>query len=200
MITINPLLPDKVYHIYNHANGDENLFRAKENYRYFLTKYSEYIYPVADTYAYCLMPNHFHLMVRIRKEEELLAFVNLNLQGFKNLEGLVSQQFSNLFNSYTKSYNKMYERKGSLFIPRFKRKIVEDENYFTQLIAYIHLNPVRHGFCEQIDDWEFSSFHAYYENKSSKINRKYLQDWFGNRTALLEFHRTIKPNESLFEF
>lgn len=63
------LLPETVYHNYNHANGSEDLFRKDENYRYFLQKYSEYIYPIAETYAYCLMPNHFHLMVKVRSEE-----------------------------------------------------------------------------------------------------------------------------------
>lgn len=110
-----PLQPNMVYHIYNHANRNENLFRSKENYRYFLAKYAEYIYPIADTYAYCLMPNHFHLMVCIRSEKELLAYfrtknVNTPLQEFETLEEvkLVAQQFSHLFNGYTQAYNKMY--------------------------------------------------------------------------------------------
>ena len=66
------LEPERVFHIFTHANGSENLFREEGNYRYFLKKYAEHIYPVAETFAYCLMPNHLHLMVRIRKEEEIL--------------------------------------------------------------------------------------------------------------------------------
>jgi len=58
-----PLEVEKCYHIYNHAVGNENLFRCDENYRYFLKKYAEHISPIADTFAYCLMPNHFHLSV-----------------------------------------------------------------------------------------------------------------------------------------
>lgn len=157
---LEPLLPDKVYHIYNHANGNENLFRTKENYRYFLEKYAAYILPIAETYAYCLMPNHFHLMVRVRSEEVLLAFfkdklLRSSLQGFDQgeaLRQLVSAQFSHLFNAYSKAYNKLYGRMGSLFVPRFKRKLVDGDSYFAQLIAYIHLNPVRHGFCDHVLD------------------------------------------------
>jgi putative transposase len=74
------LLPDTVYHIYTHANGNENLFRCEGNYRYFLAKYAERIYAVVDTYAYCLMPNHLHLMVRVRGEEEIAT-----LSGFRTL-------------------------------------------------------------------------------------------------------------------
>jgi len=73
------LKPDFTYHIFNHANGFENVFREPENYRFFLEKYLKYIYPIAETYAYCLMPNHFHLVVRIRQRaviEELFRKKN----------------------------------------------------------------------------------------------------------------------------
>jgi len=59
------LEPGQMYHIWTHANGTENLFQTSDNYHYFLKKYAVYINPIADTFAYCLMPNHLHLMVRI---------------------------------------------------------------------------------------------------------------------------------------
>ncbi len=68
---MQPLIPNTSYHIFNHANGFENVFREKENYRFFLEKYQLHISPIAETYAYCLMPNHFHLVVRIRKREAI---------------------------------------------------------------------------------------------------------------------------------
>jgi len=52
--------PEIFFHIYNHAVGTENLFRNPENYRFFLRKYSQYTAPIWETYAYCLLPNHFH--------------------------------------------------------------------------------------------------------------------------------------------
>jgi len=77
-----PMEPGKMYHVYNHGNAQDNLFRCEENYIYFLKKYAQYIYPIVDTFAYCLMPNHFHTLVRVKTEEELCA---LNPQGFQNL-------------------------------------------------------------------------------------------------------------------
>lgn len=65
------LQPNRSYHIFNHANGFENIFTEDENYRFFLDKYNQYILPIAETYAYCLLPNHFHLVVRIRRREVL---------------------------------------------------------------------------------------------------------------------------------
>ena len=69
---MQPLLPNTSSHIFNHANGFEDVFRGKENYRFFLEKYRLYIYPIAETYAYCLMPNYFHLVVWIRKRESII--------------------------------------------------------------------------------------------------------------------------------
>ena len=63
---------DTYYHIYNHANGDDNLFREEKNYSFFLEKYHQHIDPIAETIAWCLMPNHFHLLVKIKTEQEVI--------------------------------------------------------------------------------------------------------------------------------
>jgi REP element-mobilizing transposase RayT len=62
---------EKVYHIYNRANGRENLFIEERNFHFFLDKYFHHISPIAKTFAFCLMPNHFHIMIRIKAEEEV---------------------------------------------------------------------------------------------------------------------------------
>jgi REP element-mobilizing transposase RayT len=145
--------PQKMYHIWTHANGEENLFRSDENYRYFLKKYDHHIHPFAETFAYCLMPNHFHLMVRIRGKKVVMEYLRLKLktsfndfQKYGGFSNVISQQFSNLLNGYTKAYNKKYDRKGSLFMPNFKRKIIDSDEYYTGMIVYIHNNPIHHNF------------------------------------------------------
>lgn len=187
------------YHIYNHANGSENLFRTAENYRFFLEKWGKYIAPVADTYAYCLMPNHFHALIRIKGEEKLkIAFRITDLTGFENLSGLISKQFSNLFNSYAKAYNKQYNRKGSLFNRPFKAKQITSDAYLTRVIFYIHHNPLHHGFTRHIADWPHSSYHTVVSDKLTRIKRKEVQDWFGGKQALEKFHnQAIKELENL---
>jgi len=160
---------------------------------YFLNKYHQYISPIADTFAYCLMPNHFHFLVKI-KDEEIISNLSdenpsLNPQGFKNLEGFISQQFSNFFNAYTKAFNKMYDRKGALFLHNFKRKEVSDENYFAKLIHYIHANPVHHGFTTQIEAWQFSSYLSYISEKKTKIKQEEALTWFGGLAAFKNAHK-----------
>jgi putative transposase len=188
----------KYYHIYTHANGFENLFRSKENYRYFLERYKAYIPAVADTLAYCLMPNHVHFLVVVKSIKEIRnAFAQsskvssqqqTNLGGLSLVEKRISLQFSRLFNSYTKSFNKMYQRRGSLFIPNFKRKEVCTESYLTNLVCYIHRNPLHHGFTPAISDWRWSSYQEVLNDATSIINKQAILTWFGTKDAYLQAH------------
>ena len=209
--------PTKTYHLYTHANGFENLFRSKENYRYFLRRYEYFISPIADTLAWCLMPNHIHFLIRVKNEREIIeAFpetdqtsegsqtseVLRNLpqtsEVFRNLGGLrrgltiekrIPKQFGNLFNSYTKAFNKMYDRKGSLFIPNFKRKEISNDRYFTTIIHYIHANPVHHGFLKTIDDWPWSSFHELLTGERTFLKGDEVIEWFGNKEEFIKYHQ-----------
>jgi len=67
------ILPGNYYHIYNHSNGNLNIFRTEENYRFFIERFVKYMSPYADTYAYCLMPSHFHFLIRVREFREILV-------------------------------------------------------------------------------------------------------------------------------
>src|SRR5699024_10289115 len=113
----------------------------------FLKRYANYIYPIAGTYAFCLMPNHFHFMVKIRSKEELEDFFtgkypDKDPQSFQNFADLLSNQFKNWLISYAKSFNKKYNRRGSLFLDNMNRKPVRNDAYYNRLIYYIHQNPV----------------------------------------------------------
>lgn len=150
------------------------------------------------------MPNHFHFLVKIKEEMQILdlpkTYLHLNPQGFKNLEGFISQQFSNLFNAYTKAYNKMFDRKGALFLHNFKRKEVIEEAYFTKLIHYIHANPVHHGFTNKIEDWPYSSFLSYISEKETKVKRQIALDWFGGVDTFKQAHQEPIDRKFKVEF
>jgi len=137
------------YHLYNRGINSCNIFNEDDNYRYFLSLYEKYIDPIAETYAWVLMPNHFHFLVRVKEEEKISSSVastpvrvqNPDGRGIQKI-GIPSQQFSKLFNSYAQAFNKRFERHGSLFERPFKRKLIEGENHFRQTLIYIHNNPV----------------------------------------------------------
>jgi REP element-mobilizing transposase RayT len=191
--------PGKFYHIYNHANGSENLFRSDENYRYFLSRYAHFINTVADTYVYCLMPNHIHFLARIKSEAELESTFR-KFETFQKLEARISKQFANLFSSYTQAFNKMYKRRGSLFIPNFKRPEITDNTYLTSVIVYIHFNPVNHRFTNNLASWPWSSYRTILSDKTTSIKRDEVLKWFGNRDEFLKFHQNAdeaQRNEQL---
>jgi REP element-mobilizing transposase RayT len=188
-----PLLSEQFYHIYNHAIGNENLFRNAENYQYFLKRYADFISPIASTYAYCLLPNHFHFLIRIKSEIELLEYYKLKyVEAEKKPEFVVAdfamQQFSNFFNAYAKAFNKSYKRKGALFLDYMKRKSVTDEKYLSNLLHYIHYNPVHHGICKKIGDWDYTSFHAHISQKPTRLNRDEVLKWFGGKEKMVSAH------------
>ncbi|WP_343612140.1 transposase [Chryseobacterium oranimense] len=171
-----------VYHIYSHANGRDLIFREEENYKYFLDKLVKYIVPIAEIYAYCLMPNHFHLLVRFKSEDQIPN---------KDEHKYLMKQFSNLLNGYAKAYNKRYNRKGSLFLDYLKRKRVNDNTYLIKLFHYIHNNPVNHGFVEDIKDWKYSSYHSYINlAKESKIERTEMMQYFDTVNDFIEYHQS----------
>ena len=221
---MQPLQPNTSYHLFNHANGFENIFGDEANYYFFLEKYRKYIGPVAETYAYCLMPNHFHLVVRIRKREVLdriitsnfskVSTVNRNCDKSSGLlpdktltannfgkvltndeiEKYLSKQFANLFSSYTQSYNKVNGRMGSLFIKNFKRQPIEDRTQFLNTVVYVHRNPIHHGFCRFYDEWKFSSYNEILNRNNNLVNAAALLKMFSGGDAFTEAHGVSLKN------
>ena len=186
-----PLEPDKYYHIFNHANGRDNIFANEGNYEYFLRQYLRHISPIEDTLAYCLMPNHFHIAIRIKSIEELIKTEKFkNAQNIEKMElsNLISKQFSNFFSSYTLAFNKQQNRMGSLFIPNFSRKHIDSNEYLINIITYIHLNPIHHEFTRNINDWKHSTFQIIKENKPSFIKSKEVIDLFDDIDNFLFVH------------
>ena len=202
------LQPNCSYHIFNHANGFENIFTVDDNYRFYLDKYQQYILPIAETYAYCLLPNHFHLVVRIRRkeviEEVYRNFKSTNFSKFPNfgkvensgkveitdniIEQFISKQFANLFSCYTQSFNKVNKRRGSLFLKNFRREPIENKAYFLNAVIYTHRNPVHHAFCDRYTDWSYTSFCEIKERNSQMIEVEKLLRMFGDRDSFIDLH------------
>jgi putative transposase len=181
----SPLEPDYTYHIYNRANGNDRLFLSSENYRFFMEKYAYHIPPVAETFCYCLMPNHFHFLVRIRSENELKAA----FPKFKTLEKLPGKSFSNFFSSYTQAFNKQNGRMGSLFMKNFKRIKVTDDTYLKTIVRYIHCNPVESNLALNCNDWPYSSYRPILNGTNSMLNSQEVIDWFDDKTNFEWFHK-----------
>jgi REP element-mobilizing transposase RayT len=161
--------------------------RPTGDYRHFLQLYARYVEPVADTYAYCLLRNHFHLLVRIKREEEQTR-QTFGVCSKTPKVSSPSQQFSNWFNAYAKAINKAYGRTGSLFERPFGRIPVTSDAYFAQLVVYIHRNPEKHGLVDDFRDWPYSSYHTLVSAKPTHLKRDEVLDWFGGPPGLARLH------------
>jgi REP element-mobilizing transposase RayT len=161
--------PGTYYYVYNRGNNLENIFLEERNYNYFLMLIQKYLLPIADVYAYCLLKNHFHLLIRIKEMDELP----------EKYQSKVHLPFSNLFNAYAKSINKSYDRVGSLFQEHLKRNRVKEEEYLKQLVVYIHLNPVKHKFSNRFENYLHSSYRSYLSDKETNVQRDFILELFG---------------------
>jgi putative transposase len=148
MQIIEPLESGNYYHIYNRGNNSETIFKENRNYEHFLNLYNTHITPIADTYAWSLMRNHFHLLVRIKTIEEIVLLQESKEPPTTKKIIAPHQSFGNLFNAYSKAINKGYDRHGALFERPFKRKLIDNNTYLQNVIKYIHYNPVKHGICD----------------------------------------------------
>lgn len=200
MTALLPLLPGYIYHLYNRGNNRENLFREDRNYRYFLELYARHVHPIVDTYAYCLMPNHLHLLVRMKTEAEWWEYLTqtsevsaIHVTPTYN----PTQKFANLFNAYSKAFNKSHGRTGKLFQEHFKRILVDSDDYFTNLTSYIHFNPQKHGFVADFRDWPWSSWQAISSTMPTKLQRDAVIRWFGDAKTLREFHQNAVDEKKI---
>jgi REP-associated tyrosine transposase len=217
MTSPSPLLYDTYYHIYNRGVNGEDIFVQERNYDLFLRLFEKHLMPVCDLFAYCLLKNHFHILVRVKPEEEILATkktlrvstttkplaVPVNLAKFQNNRNqmkkplgshYVSDQFSNFFNAYAKTINKAYGRTGSLFQHPFGRVPITTDNQFWNVIAYVHQNPQKHGFAHSrmrdFREWKYSSYGLILttDGKSTLVNRNEVMRWFGKREDYVSLH------------
>jgi len=173
------------YHIFNRGTNRENVFIEQRNYAYFMQLYAKYIEPVADTYAYCLLKNHFHLLVRMRDDVP-------DPKGLSRPLG--SKAFANFFTAYAKAINKAYGRTGSLFQHPFGRIEVNSGKYLINLVRYIHLNPQKHGLVSDFREWEYSSYHAHLSRQKTHLQRDDVLSWFEGTDGF-----TARHNEALDE-
>ena len=126
------------------------------------------------------MKNHFHLLVRIKDENEIPE----DLRKKK-----ISQHFANMFNSYTKSINKQYDRRGSLFQEHFGRKRITEEKYLRESLIYIHKNPKKHGITNNLERYRYSSYRTIVSENPTLLARAEVLSWFDDKENFIFCHK-----------
>ena len=150
------------YHVYNRGCNREHIFANAGNYVFLLQRVKSFLadYPLS-VIAYSLMPNHYHFL--LRPEED----------------GTLSQFVQRLFSSYTQAFNKQQGRSGTLFEGRAKSVLVDADEYVLHLCRYIHLNPVRAGLVLHPDEWPYSNYGEWVEQRDGTlVDRAFLRQYF----------------------
>jgi len=185
------LFLDTWYHIHSRGVNRGDIIFEDRNYDYFMALLEHHICPVADVFAYCLLRNHFHLLIRVKEGNDIKKAGETTsgeeLSG--DVETLPSRAFSNLLNAYSKAINRGYHRSGSLFQHPFGRREIASDSQFWAVVAYIHQNPQRHGFVMDFRNWEYSSYQSLSGDQPTILQREYVMDWFGGRGRYLEIHQ-----------
>ena len=196
-----PFEEGTLYHLFNHGNAADNLFKEDDNYWFFLRKFQKYVSPIADTFAYCLMPNHFHCLIKTKTKASIRSNLLVQIDApsaridkwlcklEEDYNKFFGFQLSNFFNSYSKSFNKKYQRKGRLFLPSVDRRLVDTVDYQLHLVCYIHCNPVHHGFVSQIEDWPYSSFESVQNGLGDWLKSQAVLNWFGGKDGYNTCHK-----------
>ncbi|MEO6695140.1 MAG: hypothetical protein ABIY50_04980 [Ignavibacteria bacterium] len=177
------LISGNFYHIFNKGNNNEIIFYKERNYEYFLKKFKEHLKDFLKIYSYCLLPNHFHMLIEVKEEK-------IKQAGF-NKERTISQAFSNFFNSYSKSINKQENRFGNLFNRPFKRKSLKRQQDVTGVICYIHRNPLHHGIVNDYTQYIWSSYSKILDRNKDLIEVNTVIEWFGGVKDFILIHERI---------
>ena len=171
--------PGAVYHVMNRGTARQKVFLGRSDYREFLKTVSEAhnLWGI-EVFAYCLMPNHYHLCLRTPRG-------NLS-RVMRHIDGL-----------YTQRFNRRHNRDGSLFRGRYKGIVVDVDEYLLAVVRYIHLNPVGGGLASDPRHYLWSSHEDYLSGTKSRgwLNRWEVMDHFGSTEEFEEFVQSGNEEE-----
>lgn len=172
----------------------KNFIKKLKTIIFFLEWWNHYLADYTTVWAYCLIPNHFHFLIKVKSEDKLADLLKPKQTAIPEM---ISNQFRNLFISYTKSFNKVYNRNGSLFQKPFKHVLVDSDSYLLALIHYIHHNPIHHNLATEFTDWTYSSYFALIGNGTTKVDRNSVLDLFGGKDEFISFHNQMKDYKKI---
>jgi putative transposase len=195
MEKIRNFINGKIYHLYNRGVAKQKIFRDANDYQRLLDNFAYYLdaelktrismvdrkklieilsnkpkKPMVSIISFCLMPNHFHLIVKQLKD------------------GGISQFLKDALNSYSRYYNTKYERVGPIFQGRFKSVTVEDDDQLIHLSRYIHINPYIANLIEKPEFYEWSSCKLFIKNTKNRLSSpEIVLDIIGSPEQYKEF-------------
>jgi REP element-mobilizing transposase RayT len=218
-----PFVPNTYYHLYNRGNNRQNVFFESDNYLYFLRGVEKYLRPAASVLAYCLMPTHYHMLVRVDAQQtsevletspaqtsevspqtsealETPPAQTSEVSETSEVSRRVSRAMQKLLISYTKAINKRFSRVGSLFQGQFQAKPIQKYSHLLNLCIYIHANPVKDGLVDSPEDWPYSNYLEWLgERDGTLVDPGFVREHFGSpaeyRSLVMDYVETRRLDE-----
>ena len=191
------LIQHECYHIYNRGNNRKRIFFSPDNYLFFLGKIRKLLMPCADILAWCLMPNHFHLMIHANEA---------SIAERKSHGGIPMQEFSYrlgiLQSSYTQAINKTQRQSGSLFQQKASCKLLhnfsssQQDDSIENCFHYIHANPSESSIVNDPAEWPYSSLQDYLGIRAGNLcNKELLKSISGLDDNLIRIWRALQISQ-----
>lgn len=182
---------------------ERKLFRSDDNKSFFLQRYNDFLAPFVNTYAYNLLPNHAHFLIKPNSAESINKFLidcdpDLLTQTHRKYMAsdqittyheLIEQQFNRFFISYAMNYNKEQKQHGHLFLRPFRRKPITNDFHLTELMIYIHANSLKHKIVNDFAHYKWSSYPALLSESQTHLCRNEVLDWFGGKENFIKTHQ-----------
>ena len=202
-----------IYHVYNRTNNRDALFLTDRHRAFFLKRFVDLLSPLVDTYAWSLLDNHFHFLIRIKSYGSIRNYYlarqqhNINLTLVEGrfiaekivLNDLMEFTFKRFFQSYALAFNKDMNGVGSIFVKKFKRLSVNQERHLMQTVIYIHANAVKHGIAKDFTTYPWSSWHSFTGRNEGFVTKDFIIDFFGGQKAFEESHLLNAPKYARYK-
>lgn len=172
-----PFKPNSFYHIYLSGEWPHTLFAASDDYKAFLQQYTKLLTPIVDTCAYCLLPNHFHFLVRVHSLSAQIAAWHAAGQLAETFTPLNPQQ--QIDRLMTTCFDKL--------LPLTTVALL-DETSFAQLVRYIHQNPAHHQHVDNFRDWRWSSYRGLLSGHPTRLAVSLVMSAFHSAEWFEELH------------
>jgi putative transposase len=203
--TITPILGGNYYHIFNRGTNRQNIFFQPKNYDYFLKLLKDFLGDYVYFLAYSLMPNHFHLVIKVKDEIATETDKDQGDEGTVRSEEngsiiikdeveigkIVVNQLKRMFITYAMAINNQENRVGNLFDPKYKRLLIENQDYLEYAIFYTHFNPEKHGIVDDFRKYKYCSYSAVAGIGKTSMAREFVFELYGGKEAFLNYHNVL---------
>ncbi|HRS53544.1 MAG TPA: hypothetical protein P5250_02415 [Bacteroidales bacterium] len=186
-----PFMPDKYFHIYHKVENGRNLFPTEEYKNIFFNALNKIINPYAKIIGYCLLPDHYHLLIKVKSQL-------YQKNGFPNIGQLLTYYLRRFIRNYNQFVNTQEKKKGKLLSALPYITPIKDNEQMKEILVGIHLNPVYHNITEDPGIYQWSSFQPFLKQNNDNLPCEEVLNYYGGKQKFIDYHtQAIKWNKCM---